>query len=152
MRHTLILPMLAALLAAVPLSPAAAASSTVAANAAVPAGSVIITTGEPEKAASYISAPKDASGLLTSVEALCTKGPVKVDKTTAQLLSATDKSPTAAKKGLTWSLTRAGYIQILGGKVTFEPKPKSPRHCVISGIAPADLAKAWGICKAGGGC
>lgn len=150
MRHILILPVLAALLVAVPLSPTAAASSGAVAASAVPAGSVMIITGEPEKAASYTSAPKDASGLLTGVEALCSKGPVKVDKTTAQLLSATDKSPTATKKGLSWSLTRAGYVQILGGKVTFEPKPKSPRHCVISGIAPADLAKAWGICKAGG--
>jgi hypothetical protein len=116
----------------------------------LPPGSVIITKGEPVKASSYDKEAKDASGSLTGIEVLCTKGPTKVDKKTADLLAATDKSPTAAKKGSAWQLTRAGYVQLLGGTVSLQPKPKSPRHCVISGLSPDALAKAWGVCQAGG--
>jgi len=116
----------------------------------LPPGSVIITKGEPAKAASYAKEAKNASGTLTGVELLCTKGPAKVDKKTADLLAATDKSPTAAKKGTSWQMTRAGYVQILGGSVSMQPKPKSPRHCVISGLSPEALAHAWEVCQAGG--
>lgn len=147
MRKPINLPLRAALLA-LTLGQLAAAPALLAEE--LPPGSVIIIKGEPAKATSYDKYAQDASGNLTGVDVLCTKGPAKVDKKTADLLAATDKSPTAAKKGTAWQLTRAGYVQIQGGSVSMQPKPKAPRHCVISGLSPEALAKAWGVCQAGG--
>lgn len=147
MRNPINLPLWGALLALI-LGQMATAPALLAEE--LPPGSVIITKGEPAKASSYAKEAKDTSGNLTGVEVLCTRGPAKVDKTTADLLAATDKSPSAAKKGAAWQLTRAGYVQILGGSVSMQPKPKTPRHCVISGLSPDALAKAWGVCQAGG--